>query len=69
MLVTPLKFALMVFYGHGILMKTCHAIVRKRIYGMKLTGFVQDMKKNVFMKEILKNSSRHGNRKAVFVKV
>ena len=36
---------------------------------MILMEFVQDIEKNVFMKEILKNSGYHCNRKAVFVKV
>ena len=47
----------------------CYAIVRKRIFGMKLKEFVQDIKNNVFMKEISKNSGFHGKKKAVFVKV
>ena len=51
MLATSLKFALMVCYGHGILVKTYYTIVRKRIFGMKLTEFVPDIKKNVFMKD------------------
>ena len=69
MLVTSLKFYLMDCYGHGILVKMCYAIVKKRIFGMKLTEFVHDIKKNVFMKGPLKNSGFHGNEKVVFVKV
>ena len=69
MLVTSLKFALMDCCGHGILVKMCYAIVRKRIFYMKVTEFVQDIKKNVFIKGLLKNSSCHGNEKAVSVKV
>ena len=60
MLVTSLKFALMDCYGHGILVKMCYAIVRKRIFGMKLTEFVQDIKKNDFMKGLSKNSGCQG---------
>ena len=69
MLVTSLKFALMDCYEHGILVKMCYAIVRKCIFGMKLTEFVPDIKKNVFMKGLLINSGCHGDEKAVFVKV
>ena len=64
MLVTSLEFALMDCYGHGILVKMCYAMVRKCIFGMKLTEFVQDIRKNVFM-----NSGCHSDEKAVFVKV
>ena len=42
MLVTSPKFALMDCYGHGILVKMCYTILRKRIIGMKLTEFVQE---------------------------
>ena len=56
-------------YGHGILVKMCYAIVRKCIFVMKLTEFVQDIKKNVFMKGLLINSGCHSDEKAVFVKV
>ena len=60
MLVTSLKFAFMDCYGHGILVKMCYAMmVRKCIFGMKLTEFVQDIKKNVFMKGLLINSGCH----------
>ena len=59
MLVTSLKFALMDCYGNGILVKMCYAIVRKCIFGMKLTEFVQDIKKNMFTKELLINSGCH----------
>ena len=70
MLVTSLKFALMDGCGHGILVKMCYAIVRKRIFYMKVTEFVQDIKKNVHVyKRTLKNNGCHGNEKAVFVKV
>ena len=69
MLVASLKFALMDCYGHGILVKMCYAIVRKSILVMKLIEFVQDIKKNVFMKGLLINSCCHSNEKAVFVKV
>ena len=69
MLVTSLKYALMDCYGHGILVKMCYAIVRKRVFGMKLTEFVQDIKKNVFMKGLLINSGCHGDERALFVKV
>ena len=69
MLVTSLKFALMDCYEHGILVKMCYAIVRKCIFGMKLTEFVRDIKKYVFMKELLMNSGCHSNEKALFVKV
>ena len=69
MLVTSLKFALTDCNGHVILVKTCYAIVRKRIFRMKLTEFVQDIKKNVFMKGLLINSGCHSDEKAVFVKV
>ena len=44
MLVTSLKLALMNCYGHGILVKMCYAMVRKCIFGMKLTEFVRDIK-------------------------
>ena len=47
-------------YGHGTLVKMCYDIVRKHIFSMKLTEFVRDIKKNVFMKERLKNSGYHG---------
>ena len=56
MLMASLKFALMDCYGHGMFVKMCYAIVRKRIFGIKLTEFVQDIKKNMFMKGFLKNS-------------
>ena len=69
MLVTSLKFTLMDCYGHGILVKMCYAIVRKCIFGMKLTEFVRDIKKNVFMKGLLINSGCHSDEKDVFVKV
>ena len=69
MLVTSQKFALMDCYGHGILVKMCYAIVRKCIFGIKLTEFVWDIKKNVFMKGLLINSGCHNNEKPVFVKV
>ena len=69
MLVTSLKFALMDYCGHRILMKMCFAMVRKCIFGMKLTGFVRDIKKNVFMKGLLINSACHSDEKALFVKV
>ena len=69
MLVTSLKFTLMDCYGHEILVKMCYAIVRKSIFGMKLTEFVQDIKKNVFMKGLLKHSGCHSDEKVVFVKV
>ena len=51
------------------LVKMCYAIVRKCIFGMKLTDFVRDIKKNVFMKGLLINSGCHSDEKAVFVKV
>ena len=63
MLVTSLKFALMNCYGHRILVKMCYAIVRKCIFGMKLIEFVRDIKKNVFMKGLLKNSGCHSDEK------
>ena len=44
MLVTSLKFALMDCYGHGILVKMCYAMVRKCIFGMKLTEFLRYIK-------------------------
>ena len=69
MLVTSLKFALMDCYGHGILVKMYYAIVRKYIFGMKLTEFVRDIRKNVLMKKLLINSDFHSDEKAVFVKV
>ena len=69
MLVTSPKLALMDCYGHGILVKMCYAIVRKRIIGMKLTEFAQHIKKNVFMKGLLINSGCHRDEKAVLVKV
>ena len=69
MLVTSLNFALMDCYGHGILLKMCYAIVRKCIFGMKLAEFVRDIKKNVFMKGLLKNNGCHSDEKAMFVKV
>ena len=69
MLVTSLNFALMYCYGHGILVKMCYAIVRKCIFGMKLTDFVRDIKKNVFMRGLLINIGCHSDEKAVFVKV
>ena len=69
MLVTSPKFALMDCYGHGILVKMCYAMVRKCIFGMKLTEFVRDIKKNVFMKGLLINSGCHSDEKAVSVKV
>ena len=69
MLVTSLKFALIDCYGHGILVKMCYAIVRERMFGIKLTEFVQDIKKNVFMKGLLINSGCHSDEKTVFVKV
>ena len=69
MLVTSLEFALMDYYGHGILVKMCYAILRRRIFHMKLTEFVQDIKKNVFMKGLLINSGCHSDQKAVFVKL
>ena len=50
-------------------MKMCYAILRKRIFGMKLTELVPDIKKNVFMKGLLINSGCHSNEKAVFVNV
>ena len=56
-------------HGHRSLVKTCYEIVRKRIFGMKLIEFVQDIKKNVFMKGLLKNSGCYSDEKAVFVKV
>ena len=69
MLVMSLKFALMDCYGDGILVKMCYAMVRKCIFGMKLTEFVQDIKKNVFMKGLLMNNGCHSDEKAVFIKV
>ena len=69
MLVTSLKFALMDCYGHGILVKMCYAIGTKRIFGMKLKEFAQDIKKNVFMKELLINVGCHNDKNTVFVKV
>ena len=69
MLVTSLNFALMDCYGHGILVKMCDAIVRKCIFGMKLTEFVRDIKKNVSLNGLLINSGCHSYEKAVFVKV
>ena len=69
MLVTSLKSALMDCYGHKILVKMCYSIVRKCIFGMKLTEFVPDIKKNVFMKLLLINSGCHSDEKATFVKV
>ena len=63
MLVTSLKFALMDCYGHGILVKMCYAIVRKSIFVMKLIEFVQDFKKNVFVKGLLINSCCHSDEK------
>ena len=69
MLVTSLKFALMDCYGHGILVKMCYTILRKRIFGMKRREFVQDIKKNVFMKGLLRNSGCHSDEKAVSVKI
>ena len=63
------KFALMDCYGHGIFVKMCYAMVRKCIFGMKLTEFVRDIKKNVFMKGLLINSGCHSDEKAVFVKI
>ena len=50
-----------------ILVKMYYAIVRKRIFGMKLTEFVQDIKKNVVMKGLLKNNGCHSDEKAVFL--
>ena len=47
----------------------CYAIGRKRIFGMELTEFEQDIKKNAFMKGILINSGCHSHEEAVFVKV
>ena len=44
MFVTSLKFAFMNCYGHGSLVKICYAMVRKCIFGIKLTEFVRDMK-------------------------
>ena len=69
MLVTSLQFALMDCCGHGILVKMCYAMVRKCIFGMKLTEFVRDIKKNVFMKGLLINSACHSDEKALFGKV
>ena len=69
MLGTSLKFALMDCYEHGILVKMYYAMVRKCIFGIKLTEFVQDIKKNMFMKRLLINSGCHSNEKAVSVKV
>ena len=68
MLVTSLKFAFMDCFGHGILVKMCYAKVRKCSFGMKLTEFVRDIKKNVLMKGLLINSGCHSDDKAVFVK-
>ena len=48
------------------MVKMCYVIVRKRIFGIKRTEFVQDIQKKVFMKEILKKSGCHDNRKAMF---
>ena len=42
---------------------------RKCIFGMKLTEFVRDIKKNVFMKGLLINSGSHSDEKALFLKV
>ena len=65
MLVTSLKFAMdMEFWW-----KMCYAMVRKCIFGMKLTEFVRDIKKNVFIKGLLIKSGCHRNEKAVFVRV
>ena len=69
MLLTSLKFDLMDCYEHGILVKMCYAMVRKCIFGMKLTEFVRDIKKNVFMKGLLIISCCHSDEKAVIVKV
>ena len=44
-------------------------MVRKCIFGMKLTEFVRDIKKNVLMKGLLINSGCHSDEKAVFLKV
>ena len=44
-------------------------MVRKCIFGMKLTEFVRDIKKNVFMKGLLINSGCHSDEKTVFLKV
>ena len=69
MLLTSLKFALMDCYGHGILVKMCYAMVKKCIFGMKLTQFVRDIEKNVFLQGLSINSGCHSNEKALFVKV
>ena len=69
MLVTSLKFALMDCYAHGILVKMCYVMVKKCIFGMKLTEFVRDIKKNVFMNRLLINSGCHSDEKAVLPKV
>ena len=69
MLLTSLKFALMDCFVHGILVKKCYAMVRKYIFGMKLTEFVRDIKKNESMKGLLINSDCHSDEKAVFLKV
>ena len=53
-------------YEHGNLVKTCYAIVRKRIFGMKLTEFVQE---ECVYEGTLINSGCHSDEKAVFVKV
>ena len=69
MLVTSLKFVLMDCYGQGILVKMCYTMVGKCIFGMKLTEFLRDIKKNVFMKGLLINSGCHSDEKAMFGKV
>ena len=69
MLVTSLKFAWMDCFGHGILVKMCYTMIGKSIFGMKLTEFVRDINKNVFIKGRLINSGCHSDEKAVSVKV
>ena len=66
---TSLKFALMDCYEHGILVKMSYPMVRKCIFGIKLTEFVRDIKKNMFMQGLLINSACHSDEKAMSVKV
>ena len=47
MLVTSLKCALMNCYGHGILVKMCNTIVKKRILAMTFTVLVEHIKEKV----------------------